>query len=1579
MTDLPRHASNQHGAGEQPIASLYNVARRLAVESLRAGGTSVLGILLSFPPAMPVQRSSRPSGLAAVSSSITPSSSSDISPHSMRSPSSEGSLHIDSERSPNVTYRSSSPEMPMRITRSHSSSVQSNGQPPLRGGGGEVPTTGANMTTPRDLSTEEDMDLSDSGSDFEETLKKRPRHNHRPSPRGTVVSKRPRRAIANETTEGDLFEAIKQGKSAMQILVDDWMDSYKKNHESGLLEIINFLMQACGCKGVVTREMLSMQNPDIIRKMTEEFDEDTADYPLSLTTQAWKKFRLNLGEFLETLVSRSQYSIIYDEILMDALISLLTGLSDSQVRAFRHTSSFAAMKLMTGLVKVARDLSTHIETCQRQYDVERAKIPEKRAPERLETLLQKRKDLHDNLEEIGNMMNGIFKGVFVHRYRDIVPDIRAFCIEELGNWMKTHSQSFLNDSYLKYVGWTLHDKQGYVRLQCVRTLQALYSLQDMAGRLELFTGRFKDRMVSMVLDKEQQVAVEAIKLLGLISENMENMLSKEDCETVYPLVFASNRAVSSAAGAFLCKRLLDIKATPLSPRDRSRRESHAAFFRLLVSFFIESELHEHAAYLVDSLWESARPQLRDWECQTDLLLLEEEGMDDRQESALIEISVSAIRQAVEGTSPVGRVPSKKVLSAKDRKLQSEDKSKLTRHMIVTLPHLLAKFSADAEKMTSLLSVTGFLELEVYYTERLEKHLDLLLLQVRDILEKHTAPEVLEACSRALYVLCDREQTVYKNADITRSHLVDQLTDYFSQQISDILQVSDLDEDEVYNIAATMKRISALYSGHDLSRWELFDPCTRILRKGIDTGEVPEQILLPALTCCYFSLLWDLYRLSSSKPMQDSLAALRQRLGLFCEMCQCCLSDHHSAVREQAFILLSDLLVIFGSHMTSGERSHLQPLVYHPELSLQAEMAGFLVDHVFADPDDGDGGDEAQQITLLHNRRNLLAGYCKLIIYNGLQLRSASDIFRHYMKFYTDYGDIIKEMLHKSRTINKEESTRTLLLSLTQAYTALCLEANTPPRRSSRVFLDIRDLARRFALLFGPDQLRNRQDIVLMHKEGITFSLLSSSGAEWSPQNLPFLDVLSEFSPKLLRQDKKALLQYLDQICQQCTALQQLDEGDGLRAPLQAYKKSLRVDGDASPSTPSRAGAHRDRVRSRAQGSDVLPASKKRRTRSKGALEEFSVMTEEGGQKHPPLMTSTVLKERNASGGLNKEKEDESAGSEADFEPSPSLIVRRYLGTPVSSHRMGPRTESRGTLSSSLHRLSLIEDEEDVIVIEEAESSSGSLGEEEWRLQYVGYLEKRWLRYMGYLEERRLGYLGYLEERRLRYVGYLEERRLGYVGYLEERRLRYLGYLEERWLRYMGYLEEKRLRYVGYLEERRLGYVGYLEERRLGYVGYLEELRYVGYLEERRLGYVGYLEERRLGYVGYLEERRLRYVGYLEERWLWYVGYLEERWLRYMGYLEEKRLRYVGYLEERRLGYVGYLEERRLRYVGYLEERRLRYVGYIEGRRLRFVGYLEERLLRHVVYLEEKLLGDVGYLEERIARLLDLLDSAILDS
>lgn len=127
--------------------------------------------------------------------------------------------------------------------------------------------------------------------------------------------------------------------------------------------------------------------------------------------------------------------------------------------------------------------------------------------------MAKRSELEENMEEIKNMLIYMFKSVFVHRYRDTLPEIRSICMNEIGIWMIKFSTNFLDDSYLKYIGWTLHDKIGDVRLRCLQALLPLYASEDLKGKLELFTSKFKDRIVAMTLDKEFEVAVHAVKLV----------------------------------------------------------------------------------------------------------------------------------------------------------------------------------------------------------------------------------------------------------------------------------------------------------------------------------------------------------------------------------------------------------------------------------------------------------------------------------------------------------------------------------------------------------------------------------------------------------------------------------------------------------------------------------------------------------------------------------------------------------------------------------------------------------------------------------------------------------------------------------------------------------------------------------------------------------------------------------------------------------------------------------------------------------------------------------------------------------
>uniref|UniRef100_A0A8C5TLB4 Cohesin subunit SA n=1 Tax=Malurus cyaneus samueli TaxID=2593467 RepID=A0A8C5TLB4_9PASS len=1076
--------------------------------------------------------------------------------------------------------------------------------------------------------------------------------------------------------EGDpvtLFEVVKLGKSAMQSVVDDWIESYKQDRDIALLDLINFFIQCSGCRGTVRIEMFrNMQNAEIIRKMTEEFDEDSGDYPLTMPGPQWKKFRSNFCEFIGVLIRQCQYSIIYDEYMMDTVISLLTGLSDSQVRAFRHTSTLAAMKLMTALVNVALNLSIHQDNTQRQYEAERNKMIGKRANERLELLLQKRKELQENQDEIENMMNSIFKGIFVHRYRDAIAEIRAVCIEEIGVWMKMYSDAFLNDSYLKYVGWTLHDRQGEVRLKCLKALQSLYTNRELFPKLELFTNRFKDRIVSMTLDKEYDVAVEAIRLVTLILHGSEEALSNEDCENVYHLVYSAHRPVAVAAGEFLHKKLFsrhDPQAEEALAKRRGRNSPNGNLIRMLVLFFLESELHEHAAYLVDSLWESSQELLKDWECMTELLLEEpvqgEEVMSDRQESALIELLVCTIRQAAEAHPPVGRGTGKRVLTAKERKTQIDDRNKLTEHFIIALPMLLSKYSADAEKVANLLQIPQYFDLEIYSTGRMEKHLDALLKQIKFVVEKHVESDVLEACSKTYSILCSEEYTIQNRVDIAHSQLIDEFVDRFNHSVEDLLQEGEeADDDDIYNVLSTLKRLTSFHNAHDLTKWDLFSNCYRLLRTGIEHGAMPEQIVVQALQCSHYSILWQLVKITEGSPSKEDLLVLRKTVKSFLAVCQQCLSNVNTPVKEQAFMLLCDLLMIFSHQLMTGGREGLQPLVFNPDSGLQSELLSFVMDHVFIDQDDenqsmeGDEEDEANKIEALHKRRNLLAAFSKLIIYDIVDMHAAADIFKHYMKYYNDYGDIIKETLSKTRQIDKIQCAKTLILSLQQLFNELVQEQGPNLDRTSAHVSGIKELARRFALTFGLDQIKTREAVATLHKDGIEFAFKyqNQKGQDYPPPNLAFLEVLSEFSSKLLRQDKKTVHTYLEKFLTE----QMMERREDVWLPLISYRNSLVTGGEDdrmsvnSGSSSSKASSVRNKKgrpplhKKRVEGWCGLRALV-----LEGSWLNRSENIHTPGTLQPPQLTSTVLRENTRQMGEQIQEHESEQGRglmEDDAEP-----------------------------------------------------------------------------------------------------------------------------------------------------------------------------------------------------------------------------------------------------------------------------------------------------------------------------------------
>ncbi|XP_027027588.1 cohesin subunit SA-3 isoform X1 [Tachysurus fulvidraco] len=1098
------------------------------------------------------------------------------------------------------------------------------------------PALGATLSKGRRRRT----DSSTSSSLLTHTSSHTPKHTLTPQPDMAGTDRR---------KSGNMFEAVISGRSALVTVVDDWLADYKQDQSEGLLELMNFVVECCGCKGIVTREMFDrMQNADIIGHLTKEFNEDSVSYPLSAGGSQGRRFHDGLREFVYQLVQRCRNSLLYDEIVFSALIAFLTGLADSQVRAFRHTSTLIAMHLMSAIVAVSAVVCAQADTTQRRYQLEKSKSAALRATERMEELHNSYNELLEQQEELRSLMNGIFKGVFVHRYRDKVPEIRAVCMEEMGVWLRENPTSFLNDGHLKYLGWMLHDKQPSVRLQCVLSLQKLYKEKSFIGRLELFTSRFKERILNMVLDKDPDVAVEAVRLLCIIKQMTEDGLTEEECMRVYPLVFAAHRGLASAAGVFLYHELRNDVNHLLE--EGGKESPNVTFLNLLTCFFIQSKYHEHAAYLVDSLWGVAVLELRDWETMTSLLLQEngeEQGLNDDEEAALIELMMCAVRQAAEGTPPIARALGKKNLKA--RKQQTQERKRITNHFIPLLPQLLTKFSADVDKVVCLLKAPLHFDLDVYSsTGRLEKYLELLLSQVCEIVEKHHEERVLEACVRVLCVLCCDQYTFSVRAERVVSQLLDSILERFNTHLADVLQ-GTADEDDVYSTVFSLKRLAIFSSARDLTLLKLFEPCFLLLKIGVESREVETELMICALKCAVFHLLWVRVKISQTpQPDKTEVKNLLKQLHSFCEVCQSCLSLSNSLIRNQAFECVCDILVVFGQG--KGRDAAALSMCVSPDDTLRAEMASFLIDYIFTDPEDDDTGVEEEaelKIMTLQLRRNQLAGYCKLIIFGVLELRAAADVFKHYSKFYRDFGDIIKETLSKTKVMSPVESARTICLSLQQLYFSLGDEGHDEDMR------DIRDLAKKLAMSFGVTLQHIRQPLIALHQDGIRFALREADASDHP--NLRFLEILSEFSHKLLKQDRAQLLNYVHSSCEKA--------GVSVNAVcVSMYERSLRSGSREAPAV-----------------SPPHTPAKRRRTSEIGSL---------SSSLDTPALTSTVIQSRVAH--AHQRSRTPSTEFSTD-QPSEDDFVEGSIQRKVMPSQREHQSSEHSDVQSQLNMLSLIEE------------------------------------------------------------------------------------------------------------------------------------------------------------------------------------------------------------------------------------------------------------------------------------------------
>jgi len=267
----------------------------------------------------------------------------------------------------------------------------------------------------------------------------------------------------------------------------------------------------------------------------------------------------------------------------------------------------------------------------------------------------------------------MFYSVFVHRFRDLDPNIRSECARSIGLWIRKYPEHFLDAHYLRYVGWVLSDSNNHVRLEAVKALSGVYEQAEYIPSLTLFTERFKSRLLEMATsDIDLSIRVAVIRVLGDIEGHFP--LEEEQKEKLCLLLFDEESRVRKAVSALVrtvweeeTEEQINLQSKP-TDKDKER-----IGFKVLASLLVkwsqaldaiageteDSELGDdpketddsvdgssrrasrrkevvalvragdkgRVAHAVEALWDEI-DSIGDWEALLDLLLLDHSATDE---------------------------------------------------------------------------------------------------------------------------------------------------------------------------------------------------------------------------------------------------------------------------------------------------------------------------------------------------------------------------------------------------------------------------------------------------------------------------------------------------------------------------------------------------------------------------------------------------------------------------------------------------------------------------------------------------------------------------------------------------------------------------------------------------------------------------------------------------------------------------------------------------------------------------------------------------------------------------------------
>ncbi|KAL5478298.1 IRR1 [Sanghuangporus weigelae] len=715
---------------------------------------------------------------------------------------------------------------------------------------------------------------------IDETGKAPTRRGRKPKEGAAATARVP--AEAKISDDNTLFNSIMNPAAALQSTVEDFLDSFQQAPGPALADLITCILRTCGSNESVDADRAVDYDGivDALDDFTEALKEDEAPtYPLTSKHPMFKKFRKSLSEFLTRLVQASaEMGTLYSSDLLMTIQAWVIAMSSSQLRSFRHTATVIALEIETALCDVAAEVEKEAELVTRQRDGERRRKGAKGAASGREKEFEiKAKEVKDRRAKLSEFLKEFFDGVFIHRYRDLDPSIRAECVHAMGEWLKRFPAHFLDNQYLRYIGWVLSDANNHVRLEAVRALVSLYAKEDYIVSLQSFTERFKPRLVEMATgDTEIPVRVAVVQVLSAVDAH--GLLDESQRASLCLLVFDKDAKVRRAVSSFVRGVWDDATEQRLvGKKNPSEKEKKRAGLKALAQLLVQwgrlldrasaesgedldgesssqddgpsatgpersvassTEQKSRIALAVEALWEEVEI-VDDWEAMLDLLLLDHSaGTDPSQggtpvstrrkktkrvvDDALVDEAwrLEEAEEAILLDVFVAALRKARAVAVFGKKGEDEAvASEITRELINALPRLIAKHQTDESRIANVLLIPELMNMDLYLEMRMVTAYESLWDDVSKQFLTHASPTVLANSIAAI-----RHFMVATSLSNTNSTKILELEDELATTLRDAvggrdeLEVATFSDDEAHVLGAICARICALAGSRDLTAW-----------------------------------------------------------------------------------------------------------------------------------------------------------------------------------------------------------------------------------------------------------------------------------------------------------------------------------------------------------------------------------------------------------------------------------------------------------------------------------------------------------------------------------------------------------------------------------------------------------------------------------------------------------------------------------------------------------------------------------------------------------------------------------------